>query len=102
MFDRPSGRGSCSAISPAQPISVDGRAAGGVGAPRRVEELDAEDPVAGERVREHLAVARLEDVERERRLREEDDAREREDRDPARHFASGTGVPCARPQSERT
>ena len=59
----------------------DGRPARAVGRRSRVQELDADEPVAGERVREHGPVPGLEDVKRESRLRQKQDVREREERE---------------------
>jgi hypothetical protein len=43
----------------------------------RIQDLDAEEPLALERIREHGLIAGLEDVEGEVRLWKEEDVRER-------------------------
>ena len=45
----------------------------------RPNECDAEHPIIVKGVREHFAKARLKDVEREKRVREKEDARKRHD-----------------------
>ena len=76
MLKRPSSSSSQAPIRPRQPIS--NRAGGS----SRILGLDHRDqPVAGERVANHRPVARLEDMQRKLGAREEQCAREREDRD---------------------
>jgi hypothetical protein len=58
-----------------------GRPARIVGRRGRVQELDADETVAGERIREHGPVSGLEDVKRESGLRQKQDVREREKRE---------------------
>jgi len=58
----------------------DGRAAVVVPLPVAAQERHADETRAARDFAHHGAVARLEDVERERHAREEDDVREREDR----------------------
>jgi hypothetical protein len=59
----------------------DGRPARVIRGTRGIQELDAEEPFARERVREHGLIAGFEDVEGEDRLRKEEDVREREERE---------------------
>ena len=72
MFERPSASGSCSTISPAQPIREERGPAVGKGRGRGVERVEPDEPLAREGVGEHRPVAGLEDVERQVGLGEED------------------------------
>ena len=60
---------------------VDRRPSLVIGFPPRAQQHHADDPVAGQRVGDHLPVARLEDVQRQEHVREQHDVRQREDRD---------------------
>ena len=57
------------------------------GLPAGLQESEAEQPLALERLAHHHAVAVLEDEERDDRVGEEDEAREREERHLAREVA---------------
>ena len=61
--------------------------------PSRTQQDHADHPRAGQGVRDHLAVARLEDVERERDLRKEHDVRQREQRDDRRNGRQESSAP---------
>ena len=50
----------------------------------RLQQHHPDDPVARERVAHHRPVARLEDVQRQKHVREEDDVRQWEERDGGR------------------
>src|SRR5258707_6069975 len=83
-------------LDPARaPVLVDGRTSVVVVLPSCAQQRHADDARPGQRVRDHLAVAGLEDVERKGNLRKEDDVREREQRNDRRNGgqeSSGAGA----------
>ena len=57
--------------------------------PVAAEQHHADEARTGERVAHHGAIARLEDVQRQRHVRKEDDVGQRKDRNEARQFHGG-------------
>ena len=78
---------------PRTSLPVDGRTAVVVVLPSRTQQDHADHPRSGQGVRDHLAVARLEDVERKRDLRKQDDVGQREERDDRRNGRQESSAP---------
>src|SRR4029453_15159193 len=73
---------------PAAPNRIDGRAALVAPLPLRLEQHHPDQPVALQSVRDHLAIPRLEDVQREEDVRKQHNVREREKREQIEHTGS--------------
>ena len=81
MLKRPSGSGSECVMTPAQPIGYTGGRPCVVGLESGLQQHHADDAIARQRVFDHRAIPRLEDVQRQKHVGEEHNVRKREDRD---------------------